>query len=158
MQKHQLCLDMGKRKNKKAPEATEVVIVQNPPGVHTSKRILPAPPALPAIPESAVVDPESKKHKDKIPKAVREQLWVRDVGEKFYGRCRTSWCANRVSVFDFQCGHNVPESKGGPTSLENMVVLCSRCNNSMSNNYTFDEWQTKFQPQKLGWRRYFCGV
>ncbi len=149
---------MGKRKNKKQEESvpTGTVIIHPP-------KIAPAPAAAPtsagakADQQSEDSSSDKRHHKDKIPKAVREQLWVRDIGEKFYGKCKTSWCANRVSVFDFQCGHNVPESKGGPTTLENMVVLCSRCNNSMSNNYTFDEWQTKYQPKTVGWRRYFCG-
>ncbi len=135
---------MGGRKTRKsdAPTTGAPTIVIHPPKV--------APESFTAQP-----DAEHKRHKDKIPKAVREQLWVRDIGEKFYGKCKTSWCTNRVTVFDFQCGHNIPESKGGPTTLENMVVLCSRCNNSMSNNYTFDEWESKYHPRKLGWRRYF---
>jgi 5-methylcytosine-specific restriction endonuclease McrA len=79
----------------------------------------------------------------KIPKAVREQLWVRDMGQAFQGKCKTAWCMNTVTVFDFQCGHNVPESKGGPTVLDNLVVICSRCNLSMGNQYTFTEWSQK---------------
>jgi hypothetical protein len=98
--------------------------------------------------------PVEKKHKDKIPKAVREQLWLRDVGEHFYGKCKTPWCRNRVSVWDFQCGHNIPESKGGATNLENLFVICSRCNGSMGNQYTFSEWAKKFNPSpKTLWRR-----
>jgi len=81
--------------------------------------------------------------KAKIPKAMREQLWLRDIGHAFEGKCMTAWCANRVSVFDFQCGHNVPESKGGPTVLDNLVVICSRCNQSMGNQHTFTEWTSK---------------
>jgi 5-methylcytosine-specific restriction endonuclease McrA len=81
--------------------------------------------------------------KAKIPRAVREQLWIRDMGQAFEGKCMTTWCANRVSVFDFQCGHNVPESKGGPTVLDNLVVICSRCNQSMGNQHTFTEWTNK---------------
>jgi 5-methylcytosine-specific restriction endonuclease McrA len=84
------------------------------------------------------------KTKEKIPKAVREQLWVRDMGQAFQGKCKTAWCNNIVTVFDFQCGHNVPESKGGPTTLNNMVVICSRCNLSMGSQYTFTEWSQKF--------------
>jgi 5-methylcytosine-specific restriction endonuclease McrA len=147
---------MGKRKHgKKATDGpTTDVVVQIPTAIQGAK-VAPAPKEGPSASDS---EPERKNHKDKIPKAVREQLWVRDIGEKFYGKCKTSWCTNRVSVFDFQCGHDVPESKGGPTTLENMVVLCSRCNNSMSNNYTFSEWQIKYQPKTLGWRRYFCGL
>lgn len=110
-------------------------------------------PSGPPAPETE----RSAYRKEKIPKAVREQLWLRDVGEKFYGRCKTAWCRNRVTVWDYQCGHNIPESKGGETTLDNLVVLCSRCNNSMSNNYTFTEWQQKFGPKRKSWFRRLFG-
>ena len=84
-----------------------------------------------------------KKRKETIPKAVREQLWLRDMGQSFQGKCKTSWCRNKITIFDFQCGHNIPESKGGPTTLDNMISICSRCNTSMSNQYTFQEWSRK---------------
>jgi 5-methylcytosine-specific restriction endonuclease McrA len=92
--------------------------------------------------------------KAKIPKAVREQLWLRDVGKVFESKCMTSWCKNRMTIFDYQCGHNVPESKGGKTVLENLVPICSRCNLSMSNNFTFEEWNSKHQSKKSWWSRY----
>lgn len=100
--------------------------------------------------EAAIVIPTHStpiKHykKENIPKAVREQLWVRDMGERFRGKCKTSWCRNKVTVFDFHAGHNIPESNGGITSIDNLVVICSRCNLSMSSNYTFVEWSSKFR-------------
>ena len=78
--------------------------------------------------------------KAKIPRALREQLWIERVGKKFEAKCKTSWCKNKMTVFDFQCGHDIPESKGGETNLQNLVPICSRCNLSMSNTYTFKEW------------------
>ncbi len=78
--------------------------------------------------------------KTKIPRALREQLWLKSVGKKFESKCKTSWCKNKMTVFDFQCGHDIPESRGGETSLHNLVPICSRCNLSMSNTYTFKEW------------------
>jgi 5-methylcytosine-specific restriction endonuclease McrA len=95
--------------------------------------------------------------KENIPKAVREQLWIRDMGQKFKGKCKTSWCQNKVSVFDFHAGHNIPESNGGITSIDNLVVICSRCNLSMANNYTFIEWSSKFRGKGIHsiWVRYF---
>ena len=50
------------------------------------------------------------------------------------------WCQNRINVFDFQVGHDKPESKGGTLDIDNLKPLCSRCNHSMSNNYTIKEW------------------
>ena len=97
--------------------------------------------------------------KQKIPKAVKEQLWLRDMGRVFEGKCKTAWCVNTVTVYDFQCGHNQPESKGGPTTLENLVVLCSRCNTSMGNQYTFSEWTVNHKllsPVRSFWSRLLC--
>jgi len=54
-----------------------------------------------------------------------------------------------MTVFDFQCGHDVPESKGGETILENLVPICARCNLSMSNTYTFKEWNQLSKPKSL---------
>ena len=80
------------------------------------------------------------KIKDKIPKALREQVWINFVGKRFYSKCYVPWCKNEMNVFDFHVGHNLPESKGGKTILENLRPICARCNLSMSNNYTIDEW------------------
>lgn len=81
--------------------------------------------------------------KKKIPKALREQVWIQKVGKKFRTRCKTTWCRNKITVFDFQAGHDIPESKGGSTDISNLVPICSRCNQSMSNQYTFKEWCKK---------------
>ena len=76
----------------------------------------------------------------KIPKALREQVWMVKVGRVFDSKCKIVWCANRMNVFDFQCGHNIPESKGGATTLDNLIPICSRCNVSMGNQYTINQW------------------
>jgi 5-methylcytosine-specific restriction endonuclease McrA len=81
--------------------------------------------------------------KRKIPKAMREQLWLQKIGKKFESKCKTTWCRNKISVFDFQAGHDVPECKGGSTSLDNLVPICSRCNLSMGSQHTFNEWCNK---------------
>lgn len=120
----------------------------------------------PVIPPKPV-PPKStgKKHKKKIPVALREQVWLKQMGRVFEGKCPTTWCQNTISVFDFQSGHNIPESKGGPTNLENLIPLCGRCNLSMGNDYTFDQWckiseqpvQTvqEVEPPRT-WRSFFC--
>lgn len=89
--------------------------------------------------------------KKKIPKALAEQVWISRMGHTFRGKCRVSWCQNRITVFDYECGHNVPESKGGKTTLDNLVPICARCNRSMSDTYTIDEWTAKFRPPTKPW-------
>lgn len=82
--------------------------------------------------------------KARIPKALREQLWITTFGGVFQAKCSTLWCTNIITVFDFQCGHNIPECRGGPTTLQNLVPICARCNLSMGSQHTFDEWCKKY--------------
>lgn len=91
--------------------------------------------------------------KQRIPKALREQVWLKYMGRAFDANCTTAWCRNRITVFDFHVGHRVPESKGGATTIDNLVPLCSRCNLSMGNQYTTDEWSDQFQART--WKQ-FC--
>ena len=84
--------------------------------------------------------------KIKIPKALREQVWITNFGKKFTHKCYVRWCRNDIDVFNFQVGHNIPESKGGETILENLKPICSRCNLSMGSTYTIDEWDTLGKP------------
>ena len=61
--------------------------------------------------------------KERIPKALREQVWIRRCGATFEHKCCTPWCKNIMTVFDFHVAHNYPESRGGPTILNNLVPL-----------------------------------
>lgn len=81
-----------------------------------------------------------KKRKQPIPKAIREQVWVKYMGKRFCTKCYISWCNNDISVFDFHVGHNIPESKGGKLTVNNLRPICARCNLSMSSNFTIKEW------------------
>ena len=98
--------------------------------------------------------------KQRIPAALREQVWIEGMGRVFEGKCPVVWCNNNITVFDFHSGHNIPESKGGTTSIDNLIPICSRCNLSMGDTYTIDEWSQAYAkqviPMKKGWRRYFC--
>ena len=89
--------------------------------------------------------------KTKIPKALREQVWISQIGKKFEHKCLVSWCQNVISVFNFECGHNIPESKGGPTDLSNLRPICSNCNRSMSDDYTIDEFSALSRPTPHLW-------
>ena len=82
------------------------------------------------------------KRKKTIPKALREQVWLKYMGKKYENKCPIGWCKNTITVFDFQSGHIIPESKEGPTTIENLMPICSRCNLSMNNQYTITEWNT----------------
>ena len=120
--------------------------------------------------------------KKKISQALREQVWLARFGRVFEHKCYVTWCRNTITVFDFESGHNIPESKGGSTDLTNLFPICRKCNGSMGDRYSIDEWNVLHTPigeeisvvtsveekspternpkknQKKGWRRFFCWV
>lgn len=96
-----------------------------------------APPKQPSKSQQQQQQPYKKK---KITGALREAVWIKTMGKVFEGKCPVVWCPNTITVFDFQSGHNIPESKGGSTTLPNLIAICARCNFSMGNQYTIDEW------------------
>ena len=107
-------------------------------------------PTIAAAKATTAAAPQAYKKK-KIPKAIREALWIDYYTNRFEGKCQTVWCPNKITAYDFQAGHNVPESKGGATTLENLVPICARCNLSMGNQYTFNEWCDMGGPVRRTW-------
>ena len=89
---------------------------------------------------SNTITTTQKKRKETIPVKLREEVWIKQMGRTFEGKCPTTWCTYTITVFDFESGHNIPESRGGPTTIENLVPICSRCNRSMGSQHTFDQW------------------
>uniref|UniRef100_A0A6C0HLQ9 HNH endonuclease 5 domain-containing protein n=1 Tax=viral metagenome TaxID=1070528 RepID=A0A6C0HLQ9_9ZZZZ len=78
--------------------------------------------------------------KEGIPKRVRELVWTTYNGEVFNNNCHVKWCDNNINVFNFQVGHDIPESKGGTLEISNLKPICGNCNLSMGNKYTIGEW------------------
>ena len=85
-------------------------------------------------------------HKATIPKALREQVWLTYVGRRYDSKCYINWCQNRITVFEFQVGHDVPESHGGATEIFNLRPICSRCNQSMGSQFTIQQWSALSRP------------
>ena len=99
-------------------------------------------------PVQPVID--SKYSKKKIPERLRQEVWEKNIGDKFWGNCFT--CNMRLCAFEFSCGHVVSEADGGPTALENLKVVCKSCNSKMGtqNMMTFKEHRyssTSSQPE-----------
>ena len=142
--KTHLPLQTKKEKQKKPnpPSVNPPPVSPNPP----PNTPVPSTPSSPSLSSSLTQKPQRKAP---IPAAFREQIWLRTMGRVYEGKCPTPWCQNRITVHDFQSGHNIPESKGGPTTPENLIPLCSRCNQSMGNQYTFDEWARLSKPSPL---------
>ena len=82
--------------------------------------------------------------KQRIPKALREQLWLKTNNQQFKVKCPIAWCSNQINVFDFHVGHIIPESRGGTTTISNLKPICARCNLSMSNSYTITKFSGQF--------------
>lgn len=83
---------------------------------------------------------KTKYKKRRIPKALREQVWTQYFGKCFEHSCYIDWCKNKITVFNYHIGHDIPESKGGTLAINNLKPICSRCNLSMSDDYTIKEW------------------
>ena len=69
-----------------------------------------------------------KKKKDHIPAGLRQDVLQRD---NF--TCRH--CGRSAPEFVMHIDHITPESKGGPTELDNLQVLCEDCNMGKGNRY-----------------------
>lgn len=79
--------------------------------------------------------------KVKIPRALREQVWLLHCGDKlFKHKCLVTWCENTMTPFQFEVGHNIPESKGGTIDLDNLRPICGKCNKSMGDRYTIEQF------------------
>jgi hypothetical protein len=82
-----------------------------------------------------------KQHKKAvIPQKVRQEVWIKHFGEQFGGKCPVVWCTKRITVFCFEAGHNIPESKGGRATIDNLIPICGECNRSMGDRYTIEEF------------------
>lgn len=86
-----------------------------------------------------------------IPKAVRQQVWVEKIGEKYKGECRIEWCRNTITVFSFHCGHDIPHSQGGTLDISNLQPICQSCNLSMGDKYTIQEWNKMYTHTRKSW-------
>jgi 5-methylcytosine-specific restriction endonuclease McrA len=103
-----------------------------------------------------------KTFKIKMVKAIREQVWLKYIGKQYNSKCYIRWCKNEMDVFNYHVGHNIPKSKGGTLHIENLRPICSRCNLSMSNVYSIEEWQLlgdETKPSKPWWSFFkLCGL
>jgi len=104
--------------------------------------------------KAKLIDKVRHIEKASIPKALREQVWIRYAGRQFERKCLVPWCANIMTVFDFHVGHNIPESAGGATEIRNLRPICARCNLSMGSQYSISEWAALSKP-KRSWSDWF---
>ena len=85
---------------------------------------------------------------NKVPSSLKHNVWTTYIGEKFDGKCGVTWCNNKITPFTFEAGHNIPFSKGGATTIDNLRPICSDCNKSMGNRFTIDEYSEQYKSKK----------
>jgi hypothetical protein len=86
-----------------------------------------------------------------IPQALRQAVWLHYCGTAFKAKCHVSWCKSVLTPFIFEVGHDIPRSKGGLTTLDNLRPICAQCNKSMGNRYTIQQFSRTFMgPKKKG--------
>jgi hypothetical protein len=86
--------------------------------------------------------------KKTISKKLKEEVWIKHFGEIFSAKCPISWCSHKITVFCFDAGHNIPESKGGRTAIDNLIPICGECNRSMGDRFTIVEFSAIHQASK----------
>lgn len=96
---------------------------------------------------SSPIKPSPPARKAKIPLALKQTVWVNQFGEVYKRKCPVRWCHRIISVFDFEVGHNIPESKGGTTTPDNLRPICRQCNIGMGNRYTIDAWSQQYEKK-----------
>jgi len=85
--------------------------------------------------------------KQKIPLYLKIQIWNKFIGIK-KGQTTCKYCKTlKISQFDFECGHIIPESKGGATTIENLRPICNKCNKSYGD---------KHMPDLYKWKLFLC--
>ncbi len=70
----------------------------------------------------------SRSTKMVIPKAVKRAVWMKFYPNSKQGECCS--CKRIVYDDDFQTAHIIPESKGGATVVDNLMISCKPCNTS----------------------------
>lgn len=73
---------------------------------------------------------ETKIKRKQITKDLRNQVWIKYLGNKPEGKC---YCCNMVTIHftNFQVGHNKAVAKGGKNQISNLRPICALCNRGM---------------------------
>jgi hypothetical protein len=80
-----------------------------------------------------------------ISDALKSEVWKRDCGNTFVCKCPIPWCTTQVEYTNCVLAHNIPFAKGGPTTVDNLRITCSRCNLGMGSAFTVDDWIARGQ-------------
>ena len=71
-------------------------------------------------------------------KSMKSKLWNQKIGTEL-GEVYCIVCMNnKINMMNFECVHIIPESKGGETSIDNLLPICGLCNKSMATKHMRD--------------------
>jgi 5-methylcytosine-specific restriction endonuclease McrA len=88
-------------------------------------------------------DKKLKYKKKKISSTLKRLVWNKWIGEEI-GKFKCLCCnVTDINQMSFNCGHIIPECKGGETILSNLKPICQNCNSSMG-SLNMDEFMKTF--------------
>lgn len=71
--------------------------------------------------------------KEKIPASVKNAVYATFIVETTISGIQMCWCCRvePITKANHDCGHIIPESKGGKINLDNLRPICGNCNSTM---------------------------
>ncbi len=81
-----------------------------------------------------------------IPKAVRDAVWMRDVGNSKSGKCYI--CPRIITDDNFEAGHIISKHNGGNDDYDNLRAICIPCNRSMKST-NLEDYKEKHYPNNI---------
>ncbi len=84
---------------------------------------------------------------DHIPAEIRREVWRRDAGCCQWKLASGGICGSKMRP---QLDHIVPKGKGGPTTVENLRVLCERHNQYAARLAYGDELMSRYRQARAG--------
>lgn len=88
--------------------------------------------------------PLKRTRKATIPKALKAVVWQNTFGDNGIAECIV--CnKQKITPFNFECGHIIAEANGGKIIQENLRPICALCNRSMGKKDMRDFALTFFQ-------------
>jgi NADH:ubiquinone oxidoreductase subunit C len=96
------------------------------------------------------------KRRSVIPKALRDSVFTTYNQGSYDSAYCSVGCGERITPFNFECGHVISYCHGGEAKLDNLRPICSRCNRSMGAK-NMDEFikECGFIPVKI--QKCHCG-
>lgn len=77
-----------------------------------------------------VLSDDKKAKRPSMPKALKEAVFRKYCESLDNAMCFVG-CGEKITPFNFECGHVIAHVDGGPSTIDNLRPVCSRCNRSM---------------------------